>query len=165
MALDKNCTKLPYLIGRAAAYYERYAGKRFRYPASFTKLFTEPEGAYLAWHRYAEQDSDYMEVSALLADKHPLHLLPIQVADAYVGYHHQKAAFDDVEPQQERQRIGRRIAELRKERHITQIQLAAMCGLQQAHVARIEAGKHSVGIDTLTSIARALGCQVDFITK
>ena len=63
----------------------------------------------------------------------------------------------------ERLRIGQRIAELRKERGMTQTQLAERCGLQQAHIARIEAGKHSVGLDTLAQIADALGMQVDFV--
>lgn len=63
----------------------------------------------------------------------------------------------------ERLRIGQRIAELRKERGMTQMQLAERCGLQQAHIARIEAGKHSVGLDTLAQIADAMGMQVDFV--
>lgn len=63
----------------------------------------------------------------------------------------------------ERLRIGQRIAELRKERGMTQTQLAERCRLQQAHIARIEAGKHSVGLDTLAQIADALGMQVDFL--
>ena len=63
----------------------------------------------------------------------------------------------------ERQRIGQRIAELRKERGLTQTQLAERCGLQQAHIARIEAGRYSVGLDTLAQIADALGMVIDFV--
>ena len=55
----------------------------------------------------------------------------------------------------ERLRIGRRIAEIRKENGMTQAQLAERCGLQQAHIARIENGKFSVGLDTLAQIADA----------
>lgn len=65
----------------------------------------------------------------------------------------------------ERKRIGLRIAEIRKEQGITQAQLAAACGLQQAHIARIEAGRYSVGLDTLALIATALGARIDFIVK
>ena len=68
--------------------------------------------------------------------------------------------FDEIE---ERKRIGRRIAELRKEHDMTQTQLAERCGLQQAHIARIETGRYSVGLDTLAQIATALGMQVDFV--
>lgn len=63
----------------------------------------------------------------------------------------------------ERLRIGQRIAELRKEQNLTQTQLAERCGLQQAHIARIEAGRYSVGLDTLTQIADALGMAIDFV--
>ena len=63
----------------------------------------------------------------------------------------------------ERLRIGQRIAELRKGQGITQTQLAERCGLQQAHIARIETGRYSVGLDTLAQIADAMGMKIDFI--
>ena len=63
----------------------------------------------------------------------------------------------------ERLRIGQRIAELRKEQNLTQTQLAERCGLQQAHIARIETGRYSVGLDTLTQIATSLGMAIDFV--
>lgn len=66
---------------------------------------------------------------------------------------------------EERLRIGRRIADIRKEQALTQAQMAERCGLQQAHIARIEQGKYSVGIDTLALIAEALGRKIDFITN
>lgn len=65
----------------------------------------------------------------------------------------------------ERLRIGRRIAEIRKEKGMTQTQLAELCGLQQAHIARIENGKYSVGLDTLAQIADAMGARIDIIIK
>ena len=68
--------------------------------------------------------------------------------------------FDEIE---ERKRIGRRIAELRKEQNMTQAQLAERCGIQQAHIARIETGRYSVGLDTLAQIATALGRSIDFV--
>ena len=63
----------------------------------------------------------------------------------------------------ERLRIGQRIAELRKEQNLTQTQLAERCGLQQAHIARIETGRYSVGLDTLAQIADAMGMTIDFV--
>ena len=63
----------------------------------------------------------------------------------------------------ERLRIGQRIAELRKEQGMTQTQLAERCGLQQAHIARIETGRYSVGLDTLAQIADAMGMTIDFV--
>ena len=68
-----------------------------------------------------------------------------------------------MEKETERLRIGRRIAEIRNEVGFTQRQLAERCGLQQCHIARIETGRYSVGLDTLAAIAEALGKTVDFI--
>lgn len=64
---------------------------------------------------------------------------------------------------QERQRIGQRIAQLRKERGITQQELAERTGMQQGNIARIEAGKYSARFDTLQTIAEAMGLTVDFV--
>lgn len=73
----------------------------------------------------------------------------------------------------ERKRIGRRIAELRKmewtdengirRNGMTQGDLAKMCGLNQSHIARIEAGRYSVGFDTLQQIAEAFGGNIDIL--
>ena len=65
--------------------------------------------------------------------------------------------------EQERERIGQRIADLRKEKGMTQQGLADIVGMQRNHISRIEAGKYSVGFDTLQSIAEALGMTVDII--
>ena len=72
-------------------------------------------------------------------------------------------ANEETKNNSERLRIGQRIAELRKEQNLTQTQLAERCGLQQAHIARIEAGRYSVGLDTLAQIATALGMAIDFV--
>lgn len=69
------------------------------------------------------------------------------------------------EIEQQRLYIGSRIAQMRKQNNITQRQLAGQCHIQQAHLARIEKGQHSVGFDILTSIARQLGCTIDLIPQ
>ena len=66
------------------------------------------------------------------------------------------------EPQ--RQRIGQRIAEIRKAQGITQQDLADRTGIQRNHISRIEQGRYSVGFDTLQLIAEAMGRNVDIIT-
>ena len=68
-----------------------------------------------------------------------------------------------MDKEQERQRIGQRIAQLRKERGITQQELADMTGMKQGNIARIEAGKYSARFDTLQIIAEAMGLTVDFV--
>lgn len=65
--------------------------------------------------------------------------------------------------EQERERIGQRIADLRKEKGMTQQGLADIVGMQRNHISRIEAGKYSVGFDTLQAIAEALGGTIDII--
>ena len=56
----------------------------------------------------------------------------------------------------ERERIGQRIAELRKEKGISQAKLSELTGIGTGHIARIELGKYSTGIDTLAKIAEIL---------
>ena len=67
--------------------------------------------------------------------------------------------------EQERKRIGGKIADLRKARGMTQQQLADMAGLAQQNLARVETGRYSSRLDTLAAIAEALGCQLEFIIK
>lgn len=79
-----------------------------------------------------------------------------------------------IKNEQERQRIGQRIAELRKavewtdelgihRKGMTQLQLAERCEIRQGNLARIEGGKYSTTIDILSSIAEVLGKKIDFI--
>ena len=63
----------------------------------------------------------------------------------------------------ERERIGRRIAELRHAAGISQEKLAELSGVGSSHIARIEMGRYSVGIDTLAKIAQVFKMQLDFI--
>lgn len=63
----------------------------------------------------------------------------------------------------ERERIGKRIAEIRKETGISQAKLAEMSGLDQGHIARIELGKYNVGIDTLSKIAEVFNKKIEIV--
>lgn len=65
----------------------------------------------------------------------------------------------------ERERIGRRIAEIRKEKGISQAKLAELTGMAPGNIARIETGKYSTGVDLLSKIANALNYKLDFIEK
>ena len=69
----------------------------------------------------------------------------------------------DEQKQQVRERIGGRVATLRKLKGMTQEQLAQAAGLQRTHVNRIEAGKYAVTIDVVQAIAQVLGMTVDLI--
>jgi transcriptional regulator with XRE-family HTH domain len=63
----------------------------------------------------------------------------------------------------QRQRIGARIAQLRREQQLTQRELGERCGLADTHIARIEKGRYSVGLDTLQAIAEGLNKTVDIV--
>ena len=76
--------------------------------------------------------------------------------------------------EEERKRIGQRIAAVRKSvewtdeqgikrKGMTQGELAERCGLAQSHIARIEAGRYSVGFDTLQQVADGLGMNIDIV--
>ena len=75
---------------------------------------------------------------------------------------------------QERQRIGQRFAEERKNvkwvdangvkrKGMTQAELAERCGLLQSNIARVERGYFSVGFDTLEAMAEGLGKKIDIV--
>lgn len=60
---------------------------------------------------------------------------------------------------------GKRIAMIRTEKGMTQQQLAEKIGESREHIARIEAGKYSVGLKHLVKVAKALDMELDFVTK
>ncbi len=64
-----------------------------------------------------------------------------------------------------RKYIGKRIAEMRKEAGISQVELAEKSGVGSSHIARIELGKYSVGVDTLQKIASVFGRKIDFVSS
>ena len=65
--------------------------------------------------------------------------------------------------QETRERIGQRIAALRKLTGKSQVELAEHAGIQRPHLTRIEQGKYSVQLDILQSIASEFGMVVDIV--
>ena len=65
----------------------------------------------------------------------------------------------------DRERIGKRIAEIRKSKGLSQAKLAELTNIAPGNIARIETGRYSTGIDLLSKIADALGYKFDFIEK
>ena len=60
-------------------------------------------------------------------------------------------------------RIGNRIAELRKEKGLSQTRLAQLTGFDRGYIAKIELGTFDIGIENLSKISSALGVMIDFI--
>ncbi len=59
-----------------------------------------------------------------------------------------------------KQDLGQRIQKLRKERKITQEQLAEIVGIDPKNISRIEKGNNYPTAENLTSIANALGVEI-----
>jgi ribosome-binding protein aMBF1 (putative translation factor) len=59
--------------------------------------------------------------------------------------------------------LARQLAEQRRARHLTQKQLAAMTGIDQAEISRIERGQANPTTATLGVLARALGVDVKLV--
>ena len=58
-------------------------------------------------------------------------------------------------------KLGLQIIAMRERRHITQKQLAERTGTTQSVISRIERGNQNCSVETLLSIAKALGVQMD----
>ena len=63
----------------------------------------------------------------------------------------------------ERERIGRRIRQLREERGVLGKELAELVGIDPANLSRLEKGTYSAGLDILCRIASALGKRIDIV--
>lgn len=59
--------------------------------------------------------------------------------------------------------FGARIAELRKQRNISQEELAERCGVHRTYIGSIERGEKSPTLNTIEKFAKGLGVEiVDF---
>lgn len=61
------------------------------------------------------------------------------------------------------QALGKRIRSLRKQRHLTQEQLAEACDLSTAHIGHIERGTRALSIESLITIASVLETSTDYL--
>lgn len=56
--------------------------------------------------------------------------------------------------------VGDKIRALRKERHLTQAELAQRIGVQQSDLCRMENGEYKVSLDTLFKILGVFGMEI-----
>lgn len=61
--------------------------------------------------------------------------------------------------------IGKRIAQLRKAKGVSQRYLAERARVTTANISRIETGRYSAGLDVLSRIADALDADLDIIVR
>ena len=105
MALDRTNRDMPYISGRMIAIAEHYAGNKFG-PGTLSTMFTNPAHGVDVWRRYIDKTDEYYQE---LADIQ----LPVttknevEKGQIWVGYYHQKAAYDDPTPGGYRPNSGR----------------------------------------------------------
>jgi len=58
------------------------------------------------------------------------------------------------------EQLGREIARRRARLHVSQRELAELCGTTQSAIARLESGRRAPRLDTLIRIANALDCEL-----
>ena len=64
-----------------------------------------------------------------------------------------------------REYIGKRIAEIRQAKGLSIRQLAEASGVNFANIYKIENGKYNVSIDILGKICEALDCRIDIVAE
>ena len=62
-----------------------------------------------------------------------------------------------------RERIGKRVAEIRQNKGLSIRKLAELCGVTASNITKIEHGRYNVSIDILGKICNALGCKIDLV--
>lgn len=67
--------------------------------------------------------------------------------------------------EEQRIRIGQEIAELRRQRGMTQQNVSDKTAIKRPHVTRVELGKYNFGFDTLQSIADALDADIRIVPR
>ncbi len=62
--------------------------------------------------------------------------------------------------------VGRKIRQLRRQRKLTQVELAERIGIHQSDLSRMEQGEYKVGLDTLLKILRTFDLTIgDFFDE
>src|SRR6188474_21022 len=62
--------------------------------------------------------------------------------------------------------VGRKIRQLRRQKKLTQVELAEKIGIHQSDLSRMEQGEYKVGLDTLLKILQAFDLSIgDFFDE
>jgi len=64
-----------------------------------------------------------------------------------------------------RQKLGKRIRELRDKKGLSQEKFADLCGLDRTYIAGIEKGRRNVSLINIEKIARAFGLTLNQLFK
>ena len=62
-----------------------------------------------------------------------------------------------------REYIGKRVAEIRQAKGLSIRKLAELCGVTASNITKIEHGRYNVSIDILGKICESLGVRLDLV--
>lgn len=54
-----------------------------------------------------------------------------------------------------------RLREIRKNRNLSQVELAKLAGVPQSYISELESGISKPGLETLVKLTKALDCKLD----
>lgn len=84
----------------------------------------------------------------------------------YLGHRMEDPVFrQEWEEQRKENEIARQIIQLRKEKGLTQSDLAKKLNTQQSVISRIENGEQNITLSTLDKIAKELGARIEITFK
>ena len=70
---------------------------------------------------------------------------------------------DQMKEKQRKAMVARRLAEVRKQKGLTQYELAVEVACTQGLISKYEAGQATIQLDVLISICDVLGCSLDYL--
>jgi hypothetical protein len=130
MAFDENCNDLPFLVGRLTAKVEEILGAA-NLPEAFAAKVNVNTLQKLPFHlNKALAISDDPTLISLVSRIDGQFNYVDSRGQFWVGYYHQKNA-------DSRRTMGEKIAQLRKQRGLTQDALADMTGMKRTNISRI----------------------------
>ena len=62
-------------------------------------------------------------------------------------------------------RLGEKIRQIRVDKHLSQEQLAHICGFDRTYISLVERAKRNMSFTNLCTFARGLGVTVSILTK
>lgn len=57
-------------------------------------------------------------------------------------------------------RFGKAVRQIRQEKHISQEELADMCGLHRTYLSDVELGKRNISLENIEKIAKSLSISI-----
>jgi DNA-binding XRE family transcriptional regulator len=155
--LSEENNNIGYLLGRLTLRVELAVGTE-TLPPSFVSKFMQSPRLLTCWAEKALRRSPDDTVLQELADR--VGEIPASLSNAdqgrfYVGYYHQRHADN-------RLVMAREIVRLRRQRGLTQEQLAELSGIKQNNLSRIEQGRYNITLDTLSRLFAAMDVKVTY---